>query len=148
MSPHIGPEVAIYTDGGCFPNPGRGGWAVMIHFPNHVEELSGSENNTTNNRMELTAAIKGLERLPVEQSARIYTDSEYVKKGITEWLPGWRVRGWKRKGGALANQDLWLRLDTLTRSHTVDWYWVRGHSGNVHNDRVDELVRKAIASGR
>ena len=148
MNPPIGAETVIYTDGGCVPNPGRGGWAVLIHFSDHVEELSGAENNTTNNRMELTAAIKGLERLPVEQSARVYTDSEYVKKGITEWLPGWRIRGWKRKGGKLANQDLWMKLDALTLFHNVEWHWVRGHSGNVNNEQVDALVRKAIATRR
>ena len=137
-------NVIIYTDGGCVPNPGRGGWAALIHYPDREVELSGAENNSTNNRMELTAAIKALESLNGIPLVQVFTDSEYVKKGITEWLPNWRNRGWKRKGGTLANQDLWMRLDALTQKFQIEWKWVRGHSGNMLNEKVDRLVRQAI----
>lgn len=137
-------NVIIYTDGGCVPNPGRGGWAALVHYPDRDIELSGAENNSTNNRMELTAAINALESLIGSPVVQVFTDSEYVKKGITEWLPNWRIRGWKRKGGALANQDLWMRLDKLTQIFQIEWKWVRGHSGNVLNEKVDRLVRQAI----
>lgn len=136
--------VTIYTDGGCIPNPGRGGWAALIKYPDRELELSGAENNSTNNRMELTAAINALESLTGSPQVQIFTDSEYVKRGITEWLPNWRQRGWKRKSGTLANQDLWMRLDVLTQKNKIDWHWVRGHAGNVHNEKVDRLVRQAI----
>lgn len=136
----------LFTDGGCIPNPGCGGWAVLIINGANIHEFSGFERDTTNNRMELIAAIKGLENLPTDAKALIYTDSEYLRKGITEWLPGWVKRGWKRKGGALANQDLWVTLDLLTRSRSVVWHWVRGHSGNKYNERVDELVQQVIAA--
>lgn len=137
-------KVIIYTDGGCIPNPGRGGWAAVIRAEKGDVEISGMEAETTNNRMELTAAIKALETLPTGSQAQLFTDSEYVRKGITEWLPNWRKRGWKRKSGSLANQDLWMKLDLLTQKIPVEWHWVRGHSGNVLNEKVDHLVRKAI----
>ena len=105
-------KVVIYTDGGCVPNPGRGGWAALIRYPDREVEIYGMEPLTTNNRMELTAAIKALESLSNGSEAQVFTDSEYLKKGITEWLPNWRKRGWKRKGGTLANQDLWMKLDS------------------------------------
>lgn len=137
-------NVIIYTDGGCVPNPGRGGWAAFVQYPDRGVELSGAENDSTNNRMELTAAINALESLTGSPQVQLFTDSEYVKKGITEWLPNWRARGWKRKGGTLANQDLWMRLDKLTQKFQIEWKWVRGHSGNVLNEKVDRLVRQAI----
>ncbi len=137
-------RVTIYTDGGCIPNPGTGGWAALIQFPDREVEISGMDPNSTNNRMELTAAIKALEALPPGTQASVHTDSEYLQKGITEWLPNWRQRKWKRKGGALANQDLWMTLDKLTQNHLVEWRWVRGHAGNELNERVDRLVKKAI----
>ena len=137
-------NIIIYTDGGCVPNPGRGGWAALVHYPDRDIELSGAENDSTNNRMELTAAINALESLTGSPLVQVFTDFEYVKKGITEWLPNWRNRGWKRKGGTLANQDLWMRLDTLTQKFQIEWKWVRGHSGNVLNEKVDRLVRQAI----
>ena len=141
-------KVIIYTDGGCIPNPGRGGWAAVIRSDSGDIEISGMEPETTNNRMELTAAIKALESVSPGSQVQIFTDSEYVKRGITEWLPNWRKKGWKRKGGVLANQDLWMKLDLLTQKNPVEWHWVRGHSGNVLNERVDQLVRKAINLNR
>ncbi len=137
-------RVIIYTDGGCIPNPGRGGWAAVIQYPSREVDLSGMEPESTNNRMELTAAIKALETLPSSAQATLFTDSEYLKRGITEWLPNWRQRGWKRKSGALANQDLWMKLDSITQKTHVDWRWVKGHAGNALNERVDRMVRKAI----
>ena len=141
-------KIIIYTDGGCIPNPGRGGWAAVIRSDSGDVEISGMEPETTNNRMELTAAIKALEYVAQGSQVQIFTDSEYVKKGITEWLPNWRKKGWKRKGGVLANQDLWMKLDLQTQKFPVDWHWVRGHSGNALNERVDQLVRKAINLNR
>lgn len=137
-------NIIIYTDGGCIPNPGRGGWAALIRYPDRDVELSGAENNSTNNRMELSAAINALDSLTGSPQVQVFTDSEYLKKGITEWLPNWRKRGWKRKGGTLANQDLWMRLDSLTQKHQIEWKWVRGHAGNLLNEKVDRLVRQAI----
>lgn len=137
-------NIIIYTDGGCIPNPGRGGWAALIRYPDRDVELSGAENNSTNNRMELSAAINALDSLTGSLQVQVFTDSEYLKKGITEWLPNWRGRGWKRKGGTLANQDLWMRLDSLTQKHQIEWKWVRGHAGNLLNEKVDRLVRQAI----
>jgi ribonuclease HI len=137
-------NIIIYTDGGCIPNPGRGGWAALIRYPDREVELSGAENNSTNNRMELMAAINGLDSLNGSPQVQVFTDSEYLKKGITEWLPNWRKRGWKRKGGTLANQDLWMRLDSLTQKFQIEWKWVRGHAGNILNEKVDRLVRQAI----
>jgi ribonuclease HI len=141
-------KVIIYTDGGCIPNPGRGGWAALIRSDSGDVEIFGMEAETTNNRMELTAAIKALESLSPGSQVQIFTDSEYVKRGITEWLPNWRKKGWKRKSGVLANQDLWMKLDLLTQKIPVEWHWVRGHSGNALNERVDQLVRKAINLNR
>jgi ribonuclease HI len=138
-------KVVIYTDGGCVPNPGRGGWAALIRYPDREVEIYGMEPLTTNNRMELTAAIKALESLSFGSEAQVFTDSEYLKRGITEWLPNWRRRGWKRKGGTLANQDLWMKLDLITQKIPVNWSWVRGHAGNKMNERVDQLVGKAIS---
>lgn len=136
--------VTIYTDGACSPNPGPGGWAALLCFGEHEKELSGCESRTTNNRMELTAAVKALQALKRPCKVNFYTDSEYLKRGITEWLPGWRARNWKRKGGALANVDLWQALDAALRSHEIQWHWVRGHAGNRGNERVDRLARDAI----
>jgi ribonuclease HI len=137
------PHVIIYTDGGCDPNPGPGGWAVLLQFGDHERTLSGAEAQSTNNRMELTAAIQALQALKRSCQVDIYTDSQYLRKGITEWLPGWRRRGWRRKGGALANLDLWQTLDKLAQGHEIAWHWVRGHTGSPGNERVDALVRQA-----
>ncbi len=137
------PQVTIYTDGACDPNPGPGGWAALLRSGAHEKVLTGSDPDTTNNRMELAAAIEAFKALKQPCQVTIYTDSEYLKRGIQEWLPGWRARGWRRKGGALANVDLWQELDKLLRIHQVEWHWVRGHSGQPLNERVDMLARQA-----
>ena len=138
------PNVVIYTDGACDPNPGPGGWAALLRFGNREKELTGGEADTTNNRMELTAAIEALRSLNRPCRVDFYTDSEYLRRGITEWLPNWRARSWKRKGGKLANVDLWQALDEAIRPHDIEWHWVRGHAGNRYNQRVDRLARAAI----
>lgn len=139
-------SVTIYTDGSCQPNPGRGGWAALLLSGPHEKALSGCEPYTTNNRMELMAAVQALQALKTSCQVTLYTDSEYLKRGITEWLPGWRARGWKRKEGALANVDLWQALDAALKRHQVLWQWVRGHATNIYNNRVDELARQACMS--
>jgi len=140
--------VIIYTDGGCVPNPGVGGWGAVLLYKGTRKELSGGEDQSTNNRMELTAAITALETLKRPCSVILYTDSQYVRKGITEWLPGWRKRNWRRKGGAVINVDLWQRLDAAAVPHTIDWRWVRGHTGNEENERCDILAEMEIAKRR
>lgn len=134
------PQVTIYTDGACDPNPGPGGWAALLRYGAHEKVLTGSDPDTTNNRMELTAAIQAFKALKQTCQVDIYTDSEYLKRGITEWLPGWRARGWRRKGGALANIDLWQELDKLLKIYQVEWHWLRGHAGQPQNERVDKLA--------
>jgi ribonuclease HI len=142
------PAVRIYTDGACEPNPGPGGWAALLRSGEHEKVLTGSEQNTTNNRMELTAALRGLEALKRPSQVDLYTDSEYLRRGITEWLPGWRRRGWRRKGGELKNVDLWQGLDKALQAHQVSWHWVRGHAGHRENERVDRLAKAAIRGMR
>jgi ribonuclease HI len=137
------PRVTIYSDGACDPNPGPGGWAALLRSGRHEKVLTGSDANTTNNRMELTAAIQALEALTRPSQVDFYTDSEYLKRGITEWLPLWRARGWRRRSGALANADLWQALDEALKQHQVEWHWVRGHAGNPGNQKVDRLARQA-----
>lgn len=138
------PRVKIYTDGACEPNPGPGGWAALLLFGKHEKVLSGAEPHTTNNRMELTAAVQALNALAEPCRVDFFTDSEYLRRGITEWLPDWQRRGWKRKSGALANIDLWQALLASLRKHDISWHWVRGHAGNLLNRRVDSLARKAM----
>jgi ribonuclease HI len=138
------PLVTIYTDGACEPNPGPGGWAALLISGKHEKELSGSEPETTNNRMELTAAVRALATLKQPCQVSFYTDSEYLRRGITEWLPEWRRRGWKRKGGKLANVDLWQELESSLKEHKISWHWIRGHSGNKYNEQVDSLARKSM----
>lgn len=138
------PRVTIYTDGSCYGNPGPGGWGVILLYGRHERELSGGEPDTTNNRMELRAALEGLRALKEPCMVTLFTDSEYLKKGITEWLPNWKHRNWRRKGGKLANVDLWMKLDEEIARHEVQWRWVRGHAGHRMNERVDALARKAI----
>ena len=138
-------EVVIYTDGACSGNPGPGGWAALLRWGQAERTLSGGEPDTTNNRMELTAAVQALQTLKKPCRVVLYTDSEYLQRGITEWLPGWKARGWKRKEGALANADLWQALDAAIASHQVEWRWTRGHAGDPDNMRVDRLARKAIS---
>jgi len=137
--------VVIYTDGGCDPNPGIGGWGVVLKFRDTVKTLSGGEMNTTNNRMELTAAIEALEALKRPCSVVVHTDSQYLKNGITTWLPAWKRRNWTRRGGSLKNIDLWKRLDELVGVHTVQWHWVPGHCGIPENELCDELASAQIA---
>lgn len=138
------PHVTIYTDGACEPNPGPGGWGALLISGQHEKELSGSEAHTTNNRMELTAAVQALGTLKEPRQVDIYTDSQYLRRGITEWLPDWRRRGWKRKSGKLANIDLWQALEANLKSHSITWHWVRGHATDRLNQRVDNLARKAM----
>ena len=138
------PHVTIYTDGACEPNPGPGGWAVLLLYGRHAKELSGADPATTNNRMELTAAVQAMTALTQPCQVDIYTDSEYLRRGISEWLPNWRQRGWKRKGGKLANIDLWQALEATLEEHSINWHWVRGHAGDRYNQRVDSLARKAM----
>ncbi len=144
------PKATIYTDGGCQPNPGPGGWAVLIIDENGQErELSGGEKDTTNNRMELTAVMNAL--LAFDQSHEIYlfVDSEYVKKGLTEWMPGWIRKDWRSSTGQpVKNQDLWERLNVLVTKHEIHWNWVRGHAGNIYNERVDRLAAAAIPGAK
>jgi ribonuclease HI len=137
--------VEIYTDGACRGNPGPGGWGALLTAGEHVKELSGAEPLTTNNRMELTAVIRALEALKRPSQLRIFTDSEYVRRGITEWVRSWKARGWKTADRKpVKNQDLWERLDTLAAGHQIEWRWVRGHSGIPGNERVDRLANEAI----
>jgi len=138
------PAVTIYTDGACDPNPGPGGWAALLRYGSQEKILTGSEPQTTNNCMEFSAAVQAFQALRRLCRVDFFTDSEYLKRGITEWLPGWRARQWRRKGGALANIDLWQALDASIRSHQVQWHWVRGHAGDPVNQRVDRLARQAI----
>jgi ribonuclease HI len=137
-------KITIYTDGACSPNPGPGGWAAILRAGNKEKVLSGGEKRTTNNRMELTAALEALQTIKTSSLVEIVTDSEYLKRGITEWLPGWKKRNWQRKSGALANIDLWQALDAAISRHTVTWKWVRGHAGHPFNQRADQLARQAI----
>ena len=138
-------EVIIYTDGGCDPNPGVGGWGAILIFDDTTKELSGGAVDSTNNRMEMTAAIEALATLKRPCRVALHTDSEYLKRGFTEWLPKWRKNNWRRRGGAVKNVDLWKRLDELVSNHTVRWEWVPGHAGVVENERCDELASEAIA---
>lgn len=141
------PKVTIYTDGGAKPNPdGPGGWAALLICGDHEKELSGGEPSTTNNRMELMAAIMALEALKVPCEVELYTDSAYLRNGITQWMANWMRNGWRtaRKEPVL-NQDLWMRLHTAQERHTITWKWVRGHSINEYNNRVDGLATAARA---
>ena len=144
------PEITIYTDGGADPNPGAGGWAAVLldQASGKVREISGGEPRATNNRMELTAAIRGLEALRRPCRVQLFTDSQYLRKGITQWLPDWIARGWKRKDGELQNEDLWRRLAELIREHEVRWDWIKGHAGNRWNERADQLATQEIRRQR
>lgn len=138
------PHIEIHTDGACSGNPGPGGWGALLRYGETEKELSGGEKLTTNNRMELLAAIEAIESLNKPCRIDLYTDSQYVQKGISEWLPNWLKRGWKNaKGEPVKNQDLWQRLNTATKSHQIEWHWVKGHSGHPENERVDNLARLA-----
>ncbi len=141
-------EVIVYTDGGCVPNPGVGGWAAVLLSGDRRREIFGGESDTTNNRMEMTAAIEALTALRTRCDVVMHTDSEYLKKGITEWLPKWQRNGWKTRTGPVKNADLWQRLQEQVDRHHVRWEWVKGHSGVEENERCDALVGEAIEAVR
>ena len=139
-----GDPVEIWTDGGCKPNPGPGGWAAILRFRGHTRELSGAEAETTNNRMELTAAAAALEALTRPCTIILHTDSEYLKNGITRWHTGWVRKNWRNAAGdPVKNMDLWRRILDAAKPHSIDWRWVRGHSGDPMNTRADELATQA-----
>lgn len=138
-------KVTIYTDGGCRGNPGPGGWGALLRFGQHEKEIYGFEKETTNNRMELTAAIRSLEVLSRPCSVIIITDSQYVRQGITQWMEGWKRKGWKTAAKKpVKNKDLWEKLDVLVKHHEIEWQWVKGHSGDEGNDRADQLANRAM----
>jgi len=140
--------VEAYADGACRGNPGPGGWGVLLRAGGRERELHGGEPATTNNRMELTAVIRALESLEARSRVRLYTDSQYVQKGITEWIHDWKRRGWRTADRKpVKNQDLWMRLDELARGHEVEWHWVRGHAGHPENERADALANRGIDGG-
>ncbi len=142
-------QVEIYTDGACKGNPGPGGWGVLMVSGPHRRELHGGEASTTNNRMELTAVIRAFEALRRPSRVCVHTDSQYVQKGIGEWLPRWKARGWKTADGKpVKNVDLWKILDALVSPHEVDWRWVRGHAGHPGNERADALANLGVAGLR
>ena len=139
------PEVVIYTDGSCRGNPGPGGWGAVLMFGEHEREIWGGEAATTNNRMELTAAIEALSALTRPCRVELHTDSKYVQSGITQWLQLWKARGWRTLSkGAVKNEDLWRRLDEARLRHEVDWRWVKGHAGHEFNERADDLARRGL----
>ncbi len=141
--------VEVFTDGACSGNPGPGGWGVVLRYKGVERELSGFEPLTTNNRMELMAAIAALATLKRPMRVRLTTDSAYVRSGISTWLPNWRRRGWKTADKKpVKNQDLWQALDAAASTHTVEWLWVKGHAGHAENERCDALARAAIRAGR
>ena len=139
--------VIIYTDGACRGNPGPGGWGVILNYKGKIKELYGAEMHTTNNRMELMAAIQALESLTRPCLVQLNSDSSYVLKGITEWMPNWKKRGWKTAAKTpVKNEDLWRRLDAALTKHKIEWKWVKGHSGDTGNDRADALANLGIES--
>ncbi len=138
-------EISIFTDGACRGNPGPGGWGALLRYPDHGKKILGGELNTTNNRMELMAAIKALAEVEEASHIKLYTDSQYVQKGITEWLPGWKKRHWKKSDNQpVKNVDLWQELDRQTQRHHVSWHWVKGHNGHIENELADRLANQAI----
>ncbi len=137
--------VEIYTDGACRGNPGPGGWGAILRYGDHEREIYGGEARTTNNRMELTAAIRALESLKRSCIVKLTTDSSYVRNGITEWLPNWKKRSWRTASNKpVKNADLWQRLDRAAQVHQISWHWVRGHSGHPENERADQLANRGI----
>ena len=139
--------IEIYTDGSCLENPGNGGWAAIINDDGKIEKISGSEKNTTNNRMELMAPIAALSKITKKKKVQIFTDSQYVKMGITNWIHNWIKNNWQTsKKEDVKNKDLWLNLYKLTQSHDIEWHWVKAHAGNTLNEEVDALAKDAAKS--
>jgi ribonuclease HI len=139
-------RVSIWTDGACSGNPGPGGWGAVLHYGAHNKELKGGETLTTNNRMELTAAIEALESLKRPCAVSLHTDSLYLRHGVTDWIDGWKRNGWRTADKKpVKNEDLWRRLDAAAAPHEIEWRWVRGHAGYEHNERADELARAGMA---
>lgn len=137
--------IEIYTDGACRGNPGPGGWGALLRAGSHEKELWGGEANTTNNRMEMTAVIESLKALKRPSEVVLTTDSQYVRKGITEWITGWKRKNWKTAAGKpVKNADLWREIDALAAGHQIEWRWVKGHSGHAENERVDDLANRGI----
>ena len=146
MSENKTEVVTVYADGACKGNPGPGGWGVLIRMGHHCKELFGGEIMTTNNRMELTAVIRALEALKRSCQLKIYTDSVYVQKGMTEWIVGWKARGWRTSDKKpVKNDDLWQQLDRLAQTHEIEWIWVKGHAGHEGNERADALANEGVA---
>jgi ribonuclease HI len=142
-------SVVVYTDGACKGNPGPGGWGAVLRWKEHEKELFGGERDTTNNRMELTAVIQALSALKSRCRVAVYTDSEYVKNGITTWIHGWKQRGWRTADKKpVKNMELWQRLEALAAQHDVQWHWVRGHDGDPGNERADALANRGVESIR
>jgi ribonuclease HI len=140
-------SVEIYTDGACKGNPGPGGWGVILRYNGHEKELKGAEQHTTNNRMELMAAIQGLNALNRACEVNLYTDSQYLRQGMTGWLAQWKKSGWRNsKKEPVKNMDLWQELDVLSQRHHIKWHWVKGHSGHPENERADVLANEAITA--
>ncbi len=138
-------HVVIYTDGACRGNPGPGGWGVLLRYGEHEKKFHGGEFATTNNRMELTAAIKALGQLRETCQVELHTDSQYLQKGITEWMSSWKKRNWKKADNKpVKNADLWVELDKLTHKHKISWHWVKAHNGHVENELVDALANRGI----
>jgi ribonuclease HI len=141
--------VDIYTDGACSGNPGPGGWGAILRYNGTEKELFGGEAATTNNRMEMTAVIEALRALKRPLAVRVHTDSQYVQKGISEWIHGWKTRGWKTADKKpVKNEDLWRTLDALAAQHRIEWHWVKGHAGHAENERADELARRGVEQAR
>ncbi|HCI48726.1 MAG: ribonuclease HI [Alphaproteobacteria bacterium RIFCSPLOWO2_01_FULL_45_8] len=137
--------IEIFTDGACQGNPGPGGWAALLRYKGHLKEIFGREDHTTNNRMELLAAIRGIEAVRKKVSIMLYTDSQYLKKGMTEWLPQWKQNQWRNaQKKEIKNKDLWQELDVLGQEYSISWHWVKGHAGHPENDRADYLATQAI----
>ena len=144
-----GSIVEIFTDGACSPNPGPGGWGAILRYGRHEREIYGGEPDTTNNRMEIMAAIQGLESLTRPSTVHVYTDSVYLRRGITEWLARWKLNGWQtRDKKPVKNADLWMRLDVAAEEHQVQWFWVKGHAGHPENERADELACRGADEAR
>jgi ribonuclease HI len=149
ITPHDGAEVRIYTDGACSGNPGPGGWGALLRFSKREKELHGGEAATTNNRMELMAVIEALSSLTRPCEISVYTDSQYVQKGISEWIHNWKKSGWKTAGRQpVKNADLWMKLDAVAQPHRIKWHWVKGHAGHPGNERADALANLGLQKVR